>query len=65
MGGAQSYRIPGPNKTLYEGECNEDGRPHGNGSMRFQDQSLFTGRFQDGVLVDGKFVYKNGDTYQG
>ena len=65
MGNSKNYRIPGPNNTLYEGECNDAGKPHGNGSMRYADRSLFTGNFDNGIPVKGKFEYEDGIVYTG
>ena len=49
--GQQTYKIPGPNNSLYEGECDKDGKYQGNGKLKYSDGSVFTGRFQRGVPV--------------
>ena len=65
IGSTQSYRIPGPNKTLYEGECNEEGKPHGKGKMSYGEKCYFEGVFLNGAPEKGKFHYDNGDEYEG
>ena len=65
MGNTDHYRIPGPNNTLYEGKCNKEGRPHGKGTMRYEDQSKFTGDFDNGSPIDGQFLYNNSTRYIG
>lgn len=59
------FRIPGPNNTLYEGDCNKDGKPHGNGEMRYADGSTFTGVFEDGFPSSGIFLYSKTVKYTG
>ena len=63
--GANQYRIPGPNKTLYEGECNEEGKPHGKGRMKYGEDCTFEGIFSNGAPLKGKLRYWNGDHYEG
>ena len=65
MGNSKTFRIPGPNNTLYEGECDKEGRPHGKGTMKYSDGSHFTGLFNDGAPSKGKFVYHHGGSYDG
>lgn len=55
--GNKPYRIPGPNKSLYEGECNEEGQPHGQGKIKYSDKCFFEGTFENGVPSKGKFTY--------
>ena len=63
--GAETYKIPGPNNSLYEGQCNKEGKYHGKGRLKYEDGSIFEGQFDSGVPVDGKFQYKNKDVYEG
>lgn len=63
--GQQTYKIPGPNNSLYEGQCNKAGKYHGQGKLRYEDGSIYEGNFDNGIPIKGLFKYKNKDTYQG
>jgi hypothetical protein len=57
MGTNKPYRIPGPDKTLYEGECNSEGKYEGKGTIKYGDNCTFTGTFKKGYPVNGKITY--------
>ena len=53
-------------KGHYEGECDDLGRPHGQGSMFYSsDASVFLGEFKAGRRHRGRLTLKNGDYYEG
>ena len=39
--GQETYKIPGPNGVLYEGQCDKSGKYHGKGKLRYEDGSVF------------------------
>ena len=38
-----NFRIPGPGKSVFEGQCDYEGKPHGKGKMKYADGSYFDG----------------------
>lgn len=52
-------------KGRYEGECDDLGRPDGQGKMYYSDGSIFQGKFEKALPTEGTFTYKNGDRYKG
>lgn len=54
----------GGGRGRYNGECDELGRPHGQGKMYYAaDESIFEGEFKEGVRNHGRLTLKNGDYY--
>lgn len=53
------------NKAFYQGECDDQGRHHGRGIMKYSDGSIFEGVFKHGMPEKGKFKYPNGNIYEG
>ena len=50
----------------YTGERNSDGRPHGQGTMTFDDGATYTGEHRDGLWHgQGTFTFADGETYTG
>lgn len=53
-------------KGRYDGECDDLGRPHGQGLMFYaSDGSTFKGEFKAGRRYHGRLTLKNGDYYEG
>ena len=53
-------------KGHYDGECDDLGRPHGQGAIFYaSDQSTFKGEFRTGKRFKGRLTLKNGDYYEG
>ena len=52
---------------VYEGEFSHRnfGSFHGNGKQSFDGGSSISGKFNNGLLLEGTIVYENGDIYKG
>lgn len=44
------------NGDIYQGDTNEIGLPHGSGVMRYKNGDRFTGKFDNGVQVEGEIL---------
>jgi len=50
----------------YEGEVDEEQLPHGRGTKKNEDGSIYVGEFVKGIKEGkGNFAFANGDTYSG
>ena len=63
--GNSTFKIPGTGKSVYEGECDGEGRPHGKGKITYNASSFFDGEFLNGSPVRGKVKYGPNDEYEG
>jgi len=37
--------------------------PHGQGCLTSADNNVYEGIFEDGQMIEGKIMYKNGEVY--
>ena len=61
----QKYLGQERDKSHYEGDVDDLGRPHGKGVLYYRDGARFTGDFDGGFPTHGLFEYHNGHTYEG
>ena len=63
---AGSFAISLDNGDVYTGDVNNDGKFHGNGTMKYADGSLYTGEWRDNKRNGkGCIKYANGNSYDG
>ena len=63
----RTYNQRGGNgKDVYEGAKNEDGQPHGQGTMEYANGNKYVGEWSRGKMSGkGIMKYANGDIYDG
>ena len=66
--GELTLKESGKTVLIYRGQLDEHQRPHGIGTESHLDSENideFTGLYEHGSKVSGKYTYKRGHTYEG
>ena len=63
---AQKTTLTFPNGNRYEGEINENQRPHGQGKMTYSNGDTYAGEWKDGLKHGhGVYTFTDGETFEG
>ncbi|EDO43893.1 predicted protein [Nematostella vectensis] len=62
MEGKGEYTFPPSLETRYEGDM-KDGMFHGEGTLYFSNGSKYVGKWEKGVVVEGKYTFADGLEY--
>ena len=54
-----------PSGARYEGEVNDDGRPHGRGVVAYPNGDRFEGEIDAGQIYRGVYTWADGSQYRG
>mmetsp|Transcript_14893 Transcript_14893/g.24406 ORF Transcript_14893/g.24406 Transcript_14893/m.24406 type:complete len:81 (-) Transcript_14893:6-248(-) len=59
-------RVFGRTERLYEGELNENGKPHGRGKWTYSNGNTYEGEWENGLKSGmGTFKWNDGGLYEG